>query len=258
MTPRGSSAPRTPIVHLEVVDSTNAEAQRRAASGERGPLWITAARQTAGRGRSGRSWTSAGGSLAATLLVTTGAPATAIPQLSLLAGVAAHDALARVISDHRGRAEPALRLKWPNDLLLGGVKLGGILVECGTFDAALVAFVGIGINVAARADVAGRPTAALADLGIAPTPSEVLLALDDALLSWLAVWSAGAGFADLRRAWLDRAGPAGEPMLVNAGEGAVAGAFAGLDQDGALLLDAASGERRRFAWGDVTLARDES
>lgn len=251
-----------PVVPLDEVDSTNAEAMRRASGGERGPLWLLADRQTRGRGRSGRSWQSAPGNLAATLLFEPGCPLGMLHQLSLLTGVAAHDgisALAREASRPAGR----LALKWPNDILVDGAKLGGILIESTTFGTTTVAAIGIGLNVASAPGIPGRASTCLASLGVALPAREVLEAISAALASRLARWDRGRNFDDIRRAWLERASPPGSEMTINTGEGPIAGRFAGLDETGALLLDctgAAGAPRttRRFTFGDVTLASERS
>src|SRR4051794_6211060 len=110
------AAERTPVRHiaLAAIDSTNAEALRRARSGERGPLWITAANQNGGRGRGGKTWVSPPGNLYATLLLTEPSLPRFAPQLAFVAGLAAHDAVAACAPN----LAPDLQLKWPNDLLL--------------------------------------------------------------------------------------------------------------------------------------------
>src|SRR5579863_5587530 len=99
------------VVVLDLVDSTNAEALRRASAGERGPLWIVATEQSAGRGRRGRAWTSPAGNLHATLMLTDPSPPAAAPQLGFVAGLALHDALAAAAPS----LASLLALKWPND-----------------------------------------------------------------------------------------------------------------------------------------------
>ena len=240
-------------VALATVDSTQAEAMRRALAGEPGPLWITAEVQTLGRGRSGRAWSTPAGNLAATLLLRPLCEPVLLPQLSLVAGVAAIDALALCAGAAAGPT--ALRLKWPNDLMIGAAKLGGILVESSVLGGALVAAIGIGINIAEAPEVAGRAITRLADHTTgAPTPQALLAALAASMAASLEVWSNGSGFAQIRAAWGERALAEGSPITVNAGAGPVSGSFAGLDIDGALLLLAPDGRRRRFTWGDVTLA----
>jgi len=245
------------LVHLAETDSTNAEAMRRALAGESGPLWIIADRQTAGRGRSGRGWSSAAGNLFASLLVPTTCPAAKAGQLSLVAGVAAIDAI-------RKAGEPAesapLRLKWPNDVLIGPAKAGGVLVETTTRGRERLAVVGIGLNLASAPENLDPPATYLARHGLALSPSEALCFLAGTMDAWLKTWNEGEGFALLREAWLERAGPAGELLSVRAGEGHVEGRFVGLDADGALIVAGPDGEERRFAFGDVSLlgpSRDE-
>lgn len=239
-----------PIVELPEVDSTNAEALRRAASGERGPLWVGAVRQHAGRGRSGRSWASLDGNLMATLLVAPGIAPSRMAELALVAGVAAHDAI------RMSQPLASLRLKWPNDILLGDAKVGGVLIESTTFDGAVVAAIGFGINVATAPEIPGRSTTALGRHGSAPTREALLATLSGRAAHWLAVWHASSGFDAVRDAWLERAGPEGETTTVNTGTATHSGAYVGLDHDGALLVRDASGGLRRFAFGDVTVAAE--
>lgn len=244
------------LERLAAVDSTNAEAMRRALAGERGPLWIMADVQTAGRGRAGRSWASASGNLHASLLVTLDAPAARAPQLALVAGVAVVDAIAAAMRP----APPGLRLKWPNDILIGSEKAGGILIESttapgtGTDPAALAAVIGIGLNVASRPEGLDQPATFLAAHGACPAPAALLAHIAEQAASWLAAWDEGAGFAAVREAWLNHAHPIGERLSINTGSERIAGTFLGLDQEGALVLGAESGTRR-FAFGDVSLAR---
>src|SRR3984957_6921346 len=109
-----------PIEALEEIDSTNAEARRRAEAGARGPLWITAKRQTAGRGRRGRAWETGAGNLAATLLIHTDKPPAEAAQVSFVAALAVADLAAAFV--------PAslVSLKWPNDPMIAGKKTAGI------------------------------------------------------------------------------------------------------------------------------------
>ena len=140
--PRASAAGVRLIAH-EVLISTNVEALALARKGERGPLWVTAQRQTGGRGRRGRTWVSEPGNLHASLLLTDPAPAEHWPELAFVAALAVHDAVAEVAPALR----PQLAIKWPNDLLLDGKKFAGILIEGegGRGDGGAVA-VGIGVN----------------------------------------------------------------------------------------------------------------
>lgn len=243
------------FLHFPEIGSTNSEAMRRALAGEAGPLWISTDRQTAGRGRSGRSWESLSGNLHASLLMVLPSPAPRAYQLSLVAGLMVWEALAGVLV---GAAAADLRLKWPNDILIGGRKAGGILIEstvlgAGTEAARLAAVIGIGINVATHPEDLGRPATSLAAHGAEISPGALLARLAEQARSWLALWDNGDGFPAIREAWLTRAHPIGERMSINTGSERVAGTFAGLEADGGLLLGTETGIRR-FAFGDVTLA----
>lgn len=238
-------------VVLEDVGSTNTEAFARAAAGDPGPLWVMARRQTLGRGRSGRNWASQPGNLYATLMQRFRCPATALNQLSLLSGIAAYDTIATAA----GAAKPkSLRLKWPNDVLIGDAKCVGILSESqqGT-GGEVVVVIGTGINIATHPEGIGRPTTSLNQHGISITPDAMLPILAERTATWIDLWQEGRNFDALRRAWLDRAGPVGEPMSVNTGKEQITGTFLGLDRFGALLLRDALGMQRIVTFGDVSL-----
>ena len=240
-------------LHFDEIDSTNGEAMRRALAGEAGPLWVLADRQTSGRGRSGRSWTSPPGNLYASLLFLTSAPIAKVGQLSLVAGVATIDAIRDAGPLESGET---LRLKWPNDILIGAAKAGGILVESSTRgrEERIVAVIGIGLNLASAPAELGRAATYLAAHGLTLSPREALCFLAREMDAWLKTWNDGAGFAAVREAWLARAGPVGEPLRVSANEGPMEGSFAGLDDEGALMIADGDGRVRRFTYGDVTLA----
>lgn len=242
-------------VVLEDVVSTNTEAFTRAAAGEPGPLWIMARRQSLGRGRSGRNWSSEPGNLYATLMQRFRCPPLALNQLSLLAGIAAYDAIAAAAAPQRLKM---LRLKWPNDVLIGEAKCVGILSESQQGAAGeVIVVIGTGINIATHPEGIGRPTTSLHAQGVAISPDAMLPILAEKTASWIGVWQEGRGFETLRRAWLDRAGPLGEPMSVNTGKEQITGSFLGLDAHGALLLRDALGLQRVITFGDVSLGLDQ-
>ena len=247
-------------LRLASVDSTNAEAMRCAAAGERGPLWIVAASQSAGRGRMGRTWPSPPGNLYASLLTHLASPAPRAYQLSLVAGIAVFDA---VTASMDGSLAAPLRLKWPNDILIGNAKVGGILIESSTGSAGLAAAIGIGINIVAHPDLPDRPATHLAahhlaTHGAAPGPDALLAAIASAMEIWLGVWAEGRGFAAIREAWLARCGALGTRVSVNTGPERIEGTFCGVDAEGALLVQDAGGCERRINFGDVTLASPAS
>jgi BirA family transcriptional regulator, biotin operon repressor / biotin---[acetyl-CoA-carboxylase] ligase len=238
------------LIHLAEADSTNSEAMRLALAGERGPLWVLADRQTMGRGRSGRTWVSSPGNLFASLLIETGCPPARAGQLSLVAGVAAIDAIRGA-----GQLQSDLRLKWPNDILVGPGKAGGVLVESSARGAARIAVIGVGLNLASAPPGLESGATFLAAHGLPLSPREALCFLARTMDAWLKTWNEGEGFAAIRASWLERAGAIGERLTVQAAEGPVEGRFAGLDDDGALLIATDGGAQRRFTFGDVTLQR---
>ena len=174
----------------------------------------------------------------------------ALAQLSLVSGVAAHDAISAVLPE---TARYRVRLKWPNDVLIDRAKVSGILVETSTFAHDTVAVIGTGINIGAAPEIAGRDTAALLANGASAGFDEVSRRLAIALAKWIGTWDRGREFSAVRQAWLARAGALGGPMAVNVGGEVVAGRFAGLDGAGGLLLDVGYGPPRIFSFGDVAL-----
>ncbi len=236
-----------PIEALEEVDSTNAEARRRAEAGVRGPLWITATRQTAGRGRRGRAWETGSGNLAATLLMVTGKPAAEAAQISFVAALA--------VADLAGIYVPGslVTLKWPNDPMIAGRKTSGILVESGTHaGGGLWLAVGIGVNLATPPLVSERPATAFAEhmRGPPPAPIVALAELAEAFARWQALWER-LGFAPIADAWTARAHGLGQPCTARLSDETIAGIAEGLDADGALRLRTANGSVRRITAGDV-------
>jgi BirA family biotin operon repressor/biotin-[acetyl-CoA-carboxylase] ligase len=240
------------ILILDEVGSTNTEAFARAAAGEAGPLWIMARRQVRGRGRSGRQWSSDTGNLTASLLQRLACPQAIVHQLSLLAGVAVLETIGAA-AGAGGMA--GLRLKWPNDVLIGEAKCAGILPEsqAGLRGEEVTVVIGIGINLVSHPVDVGRAATHLGAHGVAVAPEAMLEHLMQVMARWLAVWDAGKGFAAVRAAWLGYAGPVGESVTVNTGRERVIGTFLDIDEGGALILRDAIGQRRTLTFGDVTL-----
>ena len=233
---------------------TNAEARRRALAGEPGPLWIWSARQSQGRGRGGREWVSQPGNLFASLLIGLNCPLRVASQLALVAGIVAFDTIAKLIA-YEGRSE--VLLKWPNDVLLAGEKVAGMLLENvgGTNDNRSVVVIGTGINLASHPENLPQPAVSLATYGMTVTPADALEALAASTVEWLDRWGEGACFPTIRRAWLDRAGPTGRPLTVRVGSQEAEGVYGGLDADGALRLLMPGGGEYRVTAGDVFFSR---
>lgn len=239
------------------IDSTNAEAMRRAARGEAPLLWVRAGRQLKGRGRAGRSWSSPMGNFYASLLHRLSCPTDRLPQLSLVAAVAAYDAIASTAIEPSVRQE--LVVKWPNDIMFARRKAGGILIESsralgiGGHTVAL----GFGINlVAAPPGLTDRPTASLAELGVRLEPGEMLERLSRSVSLWLGIWNGGQGFTTIRSAWLARSLSIGTAMSVKAGERTFKGTFAGVGEQGDLRLRTAGGKLLELSFGDVMVLGD--
>ncbi|WP_269713434.1 biotin--[acetyl-CoA-carboxylase] ligase [Caulobacter sp. NIBR2454] len=234
------------IIAFDEIDSTNAEARRRAEAGEAGPVWITAARQTAGRGRRGRAWETGSGNLAASYLFTTSKPPAEAAQVSFIAALAVADLAAAFV--------PAslVSLKWPNDPLIAGRKASGILVESGQRDGMLWVVVGVGVNLAAAPVAAERPATTFAEHMTAPPPAplDALNIMAESFERWLTLWN-GAGFEPIAEAWTRRAHGLGEACIARLGTETVEGVAEGLDTDGALRLRLADGSLRRISAGDV-------
>ncbi|WP_280951531.1 biotin--[acetyl-CoA-carboxylase] ligase [Methylocella silvestris] len=224
-------------VHGEL-GSTNDEALARARAGDPGRLWIVAERQTSGRGRLGRSWTSEPGNLFASLLLIDPAPLARAPELGFVASLALAVALGRLLG-----ADPGLKIKWPNDILYKGAKIAGVLLEGVTMDAGVGCVAGIGVNCASHPSDTLYPASDLGAIaGRAISPETVLEALAAEMARWLAVWAQEGGFVLIRAEWLKRAAGVGEQIKVFRGEVATDGVFRGIDAAGRLLLDGAAGE----------------
>ncbi|MGB6537801.1 MAG: biotin--[acetyl-CoA-carboxylase] ligase [Xanthobacteraceae bacterium] len=231
----------------ETLGSTNAEAfvQALGPLGTR-PLWITAQRQTAGRGRRGSSWMSPPGNLHATLLLQDPAPPQVAPQLSFVAALAVCDA----ILDCAPVLDDKVAFKWPNDILCAGAKLAGILIE-GREIGRLATAIGIGVNCVQHPADTAYPATDLAEAGAAVTAEELFFALSGAMLRRLSQWRCGDGFAAVRRDWLARAAGVGSTIQVRLPSRALTGRWEALDPSGCLLLRLGDGTLETVAAGEV-------
>ncbi|MAW99628.1 MAG: biotin--[acetyl-CoA-carboxylase] ligase [Sphingomonas sp.] len=223
--------------------STNADMAALALAGAAEGDWLRAERQSAGRGRQGRQWASEAGNLYASTLVRLRPSDPPAPGLGFVAAVALHDAVAAYIGE--GRAV----LKWPNDVLVEGAKLSGILLE----RAGDAVIAGFGVNLAHHPDDLDRPATSLCALGSAVAPGDFLETLVESLRRRLSQWR-GEGFGAIREVWMVRAHPVGSALSVRQPEGAaLQGLFDGIDSDGALRLRLADGSRHVMHAGDIFL-----
>lgn len=235
---------------LQSVDSTMLEAAR-LAPGVTGPTWVLALRQTAGRGRRGREWRDPPGNFAATLILRPKGGPSEAALFSFVAALAVHDALALLGGPHA-----RLAIKWPNDVLLNGGKVAGILLESAGSAAGIGHLaVGIGVNLDHAPDPATlepgavAPVALATETGMRMTPEGFLPPLASAFARYqgqLETW----GFAPIRTAWLARAARLGQTITARIGHESHVGVFEGIDDTGAMVLATPDG-RRAIAAADV-------
>ena len=243
------------------VGSTNAMALERAHAGESGPLWIVSRKQEAGRGRRGREWATPEGNLAATLLLSGLRDLKTAATLGFVAGLALGDALDAVVPDHAisigldgadaGNGQ-RFELKWPNDVLAGGAKLAGILLESAVVaeENAAVA-VGIGVNVVAHPDDLPYPATSLSALGADCGAERLFLALSDAWVANWRRWDEGRGLDWIRARWLARAAGLGGEVAVKVGVEVLRGTFETIDEDCRFVIRDRQGRAHEIAAGDV-------
>ncbi len=234
------------LIVRDEVGSTMEEARRALQQGDPGQLWIVARSQNAGRGRHGRQWTSPPGNLYASLLLVNPCEPALAPQLGFVAGLALHDAAARVT----GLAAPRLALKWPNDLLVDGAKCSGLLLEGESGAGRFAVIAGLGINIASCAEGTPYPASFLRAQRPDVTIEATLAALAEAFAERFAIWQRPGGFGPTRQAWLERAAFLGQTITIRPPSGAVTGVFSGLDPAGRLLLETPGGIRA-FDAGDL-------
>lgn len=213
-----------------------------AATGLEEGVWLRAERQTSGRGRQGRAWVSETGNLYASTLVHIRPSNPPAATLALVAAVALEEAVGAYIMG-------AAVLKWPNDLLIDGAKLSGVLLE----RAGTAVVIGFGVNLAHHPADTDRTATSLAAYKVSVDAADFIETLADAFGRWVERWR-GEGVDVVRRRWVDRAHPIGAPLTARLPDGsAIDGLFDGLDPDGALILRLADGTRRVIHAGDVFL-----
>jgi BirA family transcriptional regulator, biotin operon repressor / biotin---[acetyl-CoA-carboxylase] ligase len=238
---------------LPAVGSTNDVVRERALAGAPEGLVVRAEEQLAGRGRHGRVWSSPRGNLYVSILFRPSRPLNEAATLSLALGLGLADAIATAVGSGAAGPGLALRLKWPNDLLAGGAKIAGILLENVSVDPGQPAIVaGLGVNVAAAPGGLPYPATTLAALGLQVTPEALLQRLLAHLGQDYALWQAG-GFAALRGRWLARAQGLGQPAGVRVGERTISGRFVDVDEAGHLVLEGEAG-RLRLNAGELFFA----
>ena len=235
------------LIELQSVGSTNDEALARAQDGAADGTVVWAREQTAGRGRRGRDWSSPLGNLYTSTILRPERPTGEAAQLSLVAAVALASALDAILPD---RVKVAC--KWPNDILVEGQKIAGILLESqGCGDAVSWIVIGCGVNVASHPEITAYPaTNTNAVCADAVSLEAILEHYLEQLFVWRDRWCE-EGIEPVRRAWIDRAAGLGGPSIVRLLDCEMSGRFYDMDADGALLLELPDGSRKRITAGDV-------
>jgi BirA family biotin operon repressor/biotin-[acetyl-CoA-carboxylase] ligase len=234
------------VIGYALLGSTNDRAKAFAREGAGHGLAVWAREQTQGRGRQGRDWRSPPGNLYLSVVLQPDVAMGRLGELSFVAAIAVAEAIAGAIDD------PGLvRLKWPNDILLGGGKVGGILMETESAPSGVVHWVVLGLGVNLLSAPVGLPyrAAAVAEFGPAPDCAEMVAAVLRQLDALWRLWVA-EGFAPIRARWRRLGHRPGDRLTVRQGDGVVEGSFVDLDADGALVLETAA-ESIRILAGDV-------
>jgi BirA family transcriptional regulator, biotin operon repressor / biotin---[acetyl-CoA-carboxylase] ligase len=245
VTPRLSSFYN--LVTHERIDSTNEEAKRLAATGAPAGTLIWAGEQLAGRGRRGRGWTSPPGNLYLSLLLRPGCVPSIACQLNFVAAVALAEAAVVLLP-----SGVPVALKWPNDVLINGAKVSGILLEAAAAADHMIDWlvIGVGVNIASHPADTPYPATSLQREGVASTPAEVLEAFASSFERWHDVWRE-VGFTRVRDRWLASARGLGEPIEIRLERETLHGRFSDLDETGALMLDMGKGGSRQVTTGDL-------
>jgi BirA family biotin operon repressor/biotin-[acetyl-CoA-carboxylase] ligase len=220
------------LEHVAEIGSTNASLVARAQAGERGPLWLVADVQVAGKGRNSRHWVSPAGNLYASLLLTDPAPALHIAELSFVFALALRDAVLAAAGIHD---DPRLTLKWPNDLMAEGMKTAGLLLEGGQAGGVPFVVAGFGVNVVSHPEGTAHKATHLVATGLSIGRDGLFAALSSAVARRLRQWSRGMDFATIRSDWLKHAHGLGRPMRIATLSRSFEATFEGVDDTGRLI-----------------------
>jgi len=235
------------VIRLDKTTSTNADARRLASESDFGPLWIIADEQTAGRGRRGRSWVSPKGNFYGSFLFSTDLKPQQRGLYSFALALGVYDALKSI------HGSGSFEIKWPNDVLLEGAKICGILLEAGqTFDQAWVVG-GIGINLVSSPSEVNYAATHFEEHSVWQDPFDpqvILNGLSETVDHWRTILE-NSGFEPLREAWLSRASNVPGSVTVKLPDETFDGKAIDLGLDGALQVRLANGTIRHVHAGDV-------
>ncbi len=249
--------PAYQLVAFESLDSTNEQARRMAAEGAAHGTLIWAHSQSAGRGRRGRTWVSEPGNLYCSLILRSEKSVAEAAQLSFAASLAVTEALREASAPFD---RPEIACKWPNDVLLNGKKVAGILLECqakasqGNHNPGLDWLVlGVGVNVSHHPEETEFPATSFG-ITSGMTVESVLEGFAQHFEAWFDRWSV-QGFEPIRNAWLANAKGIGGTVIARLGKETLEGKFAGMDEEGALILET-EGNRRHITAADIFFPQD--
>lgn len=242
----GGLPPGFSLIVLDEAGSTNDEAARLALSGAGEFTLCQARRQTGGRGRQGRVWSSPEGNLYQSMVLRPRRRAAEVAQISLIAGLALTEAVAQTVG-----TAAAATVKWPNDVLLNEAKVAGVLLEASLLPDGTVGHVilGTGVNIAHHPAETPYPATHVQAYAPAATVTGIQAAFCGSFAFWYSEWQE-QGFAAVRQGWLKRAWRLGELVRLRPGQETVTGRFLGIDDEGAMLLETADGVQRYTA-GDM-------
>jgi len=232
------------LIARDVVGSTNDEARELIAAGVSQGAVVWAESQTAGRGRHGRDWISPPGNLYCSIILRPKVEPAHLPEIAFVAALSVRDAIAPTLPPG-----VPVEFKWPNDVLAGGRKVSGILVEAEKLpdEARTALIVGVGVNIVSAPREAAYPATCISALTRAPRVSRLLTSLVAALDRRVELWTRN-GFAAIRQEWMDHAYGVGGNVTASSG---ISGTFTGLDETGAIIIATKDGEQRRLVSGSV-------
>ena len=244
------------LLKLETVDSTNSEALRLASSGVSGNFVILSKGQTGGRGQKGRSWVSISGNLHASILLDSSVDPKRHPQFSFVIANAMYDSMAALAAKYKLSLN--IGLKWPNDVLISGKKVAGILLESITFNNKNYVVAGFGVNVMEAPIFLDYPVTSLFDEGIElDNPDEFLNILMSNFEKLYTRWCVDNNFEKTRKDWMRRAYNLNKLITVDDGMRRISGIFRGINFDGMMQLELANGKFCNLVAGEVLTDKED-
>lgn len=234
---------------FDVIDSTNSEAKRLLSRGVDANFLILAGEQITGRGRGGRIWESKPGNLYMSIVIDSDSFHNRQSDISFVTGLAVYEAILDIAVSKKRKLD--LMIKWPNDILVNGAKISGILLESLKSKSKHYLIIGIGINIASSPLLIEKHTISFADLNINNiAPSALLDIVMKYFSHYYNLWQ-DKGFNMVRKLWLERSYKQGSVITVSDGRNRISGLFQGIDENGAIILKLASGDECSLSTGDV-------